>query len=281
MDFIAFITTLYFSFANNSLHAILTRFKSISTFTHKDDKQVISESTKPCTLILVAAGRGKRFGGPLPKQYQSVADRPIIQWTIQHLHQHPLIKTILPVISPNDQGLWQEFADPDHRFAKLAEPVIGGEQRQHSVFNGLHKLREGLQKEDWVAIHDGVRPFVSSALLNTLLEARDHHNAMIPAVTLSDTIKEIDSNHTIVNTPDRAKLRAVQTPQLFQFGQIYSAHQHAMRDHFIGTDDASLMERMGQPVHIVPGDPQNIKITQPMDRYIAQRLLAPNEGDVE
>lgn len=227
-------------------------------------------------MIVVAAGQGRRFGTTLPKQYLTLQERPILYHTLKRLHDAPLIHTIIPVIAPDGEKLWQEIMTPWlSDLPKVTDPVAGGAERQHSVFQGILSLihKHGLKEEHWIGIHDGARPLVDQGLLTRLFQARDQSDALVPTVAPSDTIKRIDSEGKILNTPSRKTLRLVQTPQLFRLGLIHQAHQQAAINGFIGTDDASLVERMGGIVYGVEGTINNIKITRPLDRDLANLLL--------
>lgn len=225
-----------------------------------------------CTMIVLAAGRGQRFGGPLPKQYLPLHHRPLLWHTLSRLHQHPQIQTIIPVIAPDGAALWQEMMDPLLiHLPKVAPPVTGGEERQQSVFKALKTLN--LPESGWVGIHDGARPLVEAALLDRLLDARKRGDAIIPTLPASDTVKQVHGEGYVLTTLKRETIHLVQTPQLFRFKQILEAHQAAEKSHFIGTDDASLVERLGRRVIVVPGSPHNMKITHPLDQRVAEQLL--------
>ncbi len=232
-----------------------------------------------CTMIVLAAGRGERFGGPLPKQYLPLGNRPLLWHTLSRLHHHAQIDKIIPVIAPDGEDLWQRLMQPLLTdLPKVAAPVLGGRQRQHSVFNALRTL--ALADDAWIGIHDGARPLVDGALLDRLLEARNRGDAIIPALTASDTVKQVDPHGQIVTTLNRDSICFVQTPQLFRFRLIREAHQQAADDHFIGTDDASLVERLSHPVWVVPGGAHNIKITHPVDQTWAAWQLQGEKSNM-
>lgn len=235
------------------------------------------------TMIVLAAGRGQRFGGSLPKQYLPLRHHPILWHTLSRLHNHAQICKIIPVIAPNGEELWQKIMVPHlDALPKVTTPVEGGEERQHSVFKALLSLN--LEDNAWVGIHDGARPLVDQGLLDRLFQARDHSDAIMPAILASDTIKRINPQGYIIETLDRENIRLAQTPQLFRFGWILQAHQHAAKAHFLGTDDASLVERLqgtanlSCPVFVVPGNADMIKITRPLDRDLAEQLLQKEES---
>ncbi|WP_130470361.1 2-C-methyl-D-erythritol 4-phosphate cytidylyltransferase [Candidatus Magnetaquicoccus inordinatus] len=230
-----------------------------------------------CTMIVLAAGRGTRFAGQLPKQYLPLGHAPLLWHTLNRLHPHPCIDRILPVIAPAGEALWQEIMAPLlPQLPKVSLPVAGGTERQHSVFQALQSMHN--HDDHWVAIHDGARPLVDLTLLDRLFAARQQCDAIIPALLAADTVKQIDHQQYITATLNRQHICLVQTPQLFRLGVIRHAHQQAARDGFLGTDDASLVERLHRPVLMVPGSPWNIKITYPQDQHWAAWWLQHEES---
>ncbi|MBF0186216.1 MAG: 2-C-methyl-D-erythritol 4-phosphate cytidylyltransferase [Magnetococcales bacterium] len=230
-----------------------------------------------CTLIVLAAGRGERLGGPLPKQYLPLGPYPLLWHTLHRLHAHPLIAHIVPVIAPTGAALWQQIMGPWlPDLPKVAAPVAGGSERQHSVYQGLQAITQA--DDHWVAIHDGARPLVDQPLLDRLLAARADHDAIIPALMAGDTVKQINAQQQVITTLQRSSLCLVQTPQLFRLGLIRHAHQQAAAASFLGTDDASLVERLQLPVQVVAGSASNIKITYPQDRQWAAWWLQQEES---
>ncbi|MBF0296486.1 MAG: 2-C-methyl-D-erythritol 2,4-cyclodiphosphate synthase [Magnetococcales bacterium] len=233
-------------------------------------------------MIVVAAGQGRRFGGELPKQYQTLAGRPLLAHTLERLHAHPLVTAILPVIAPDGEPLWREVMGPHLAgWPRLLAPVPGGAERQASVLAGLTRL--DVPDDAWVGVHDGARPLVARVLLDRLLQARAGAVAIIPAVPLHDTIKMVDETDHIARTLDRSRLRGIQTPQIFRYGTLLRCHREAKRAGFVGTDDASLLERAGEPVLAVAGDERNLKITHPRDLAQAEAWLSAGseENDME
>ncbi len=225
----------------------------------------------PCTMLVVAAGRGSRFGGPIPKQYRSLGDEPLILHTLRRLHERPLIDTILPIIAADD-GHWPILVEPYlETLPKVRTPVHGGAERQSSVYNGLRALE--LPAHAWVGIHDGARPLIPQQVLDRLLASRKGCDGVIAALPVADTLKRADGNGFIVKTVDRAQLWQAQTPQIFRYGDILKAHEKAQEDGYLGTDDASLMERINSRVRLVQGDPLDQQITRSEDLAMAERLL--------
>lgn len=234
------------------------------------------------TMIVLAAGRGRRFGGPLPKQYMPLRNRPVLWHALCRLHSHTQVGSIVPVIAPDGEELWQEIMVPLlDTLPKVAAPVAGGDERQHSVFKALRALT--LAEDAWVGIHDGARPLVDPDMMARLFQARQVGDAILPVMPARDTLKRLDPRGHVVETLDRESVRLAQTPQLFRFGLIFRAHQQAAARAFLGTDDASLVEcmqgttRFSPEVVTVDGSANTFKITQSLDRDLAELLLQTEE----
>jgi 2-C-methyl-D-erythritol 4-phosphate cytidylyltransferase/2-C-methyl-D-erythritol 2,4-cyclodiphosphate synthase len=213
--------------------------------------------------LVVAAGRGHRAGGEIPKQYMTLAGRPLLRRTVAAFAGHGEIDAVRVVINPDDRALY----DAAVAGLTLLEPVAGGAERQDSVRNGLESLVEhGL---DNVLIHDAARPFVTADLISRTLAALDHGPGAIAAVPLSDTLKRGDG--MITETIPRDGLWRAQTPQAFHYDAILAAHRDAAGLSL--TDDAAVAERAGLAVTLVPGGEDNFKVTTPEDFERAQRML--------
>ena len=225
--------------------------------------------------LVVAAGRGLRFGGPIPKQWQDCAGTPLLARTLAALAAAPEISAILTVIHPDDIGVYEAAVVASGAGKLLLPAAFGGETRQISARNGLEAL--AALNPDIVLIHDGARPFVSPGLVARAVAAAQAHGAAVPGVAVTDTVKQVEETR-IVASPDRAALRAVQTPQACRFDLILAAHRAAPRHDM--TDDAAVAEAAGHAVHIFEGDPANIKVTTMSDLETAGRRFAPALTDV-
>lgn len=208
--------------------------------------------------LIVAAGRGQRAGSPLPKQYLALNGTPLLRHSVKAFIDSGLVDVVQVVIHPNDRPLHD---DAVKGFATL-EPCPGGASRQESVRLGLEALT--VEAPDLVLIHDAARPFVSAALIRSIIEALANNEAVIPGLAVTDTIKQVDGGGTVTANIDRESLRRAQTPQGFRFRKILYAHR-AMADVDGLTDDAAVAERAGLTVHVVDGDERNIKVTTPED----------------
>jgi 2-C-methyl-D-erythritol 4-phosphate cytidylyltransferase/2-C-methyl-D-erythritol 2,4-cyclodiphosphate synthase len=229
-------------------------------------------------ILVVAGGRGARAGEGLPKQYRRLAGRTVLAHTLAAMRAGAPEASITVVIHPDDRDLYSESlaeVSPELRVA-LTGPAIGGVSRQDSVRNGLEAIARAGAPEI-VLIHDAARPFVDAALIVRAIDAARAHGAAVPGVPLNDTVKEIDAHGLVTGTPERARLRAVQTPQAFRFPLILEAHRAADAGGREFTDDAMIAEAAGHSVMIFAGDPANIKLTTPEDfaRAMAQTGETP------
>jgi len=223
--------------------------------------------------LIPAAGMGKRMGASINKQYLLLAGRPILAHTLSVFEESPLIAGICLVIPADEIPFCREQVVDAGGFRKVIEIVPGGAERQNSVLNGLNALGRHADADDAVLIHDGVRPFVTPAMIaESIAIARSGDGALV-AVPAKDTIKSVQ-NGIVTGTPDRETLWQAQTPQSFLFSTIREAHLDAVESGFTGTDDASLIERRNGTVRIVTGDYRNIKITTPEDLILAEAFLA-------
>ncbi len=219
------------------------------------------------TAVIVAGGSGLRMQSSIRKQYLELDGLPVLSHTLKVFFDCPLISTICLVIPREDHDYCMNNVVNPLSPVKPFSLVDGGAERQQSVYNGLKSL--SLNPEDLVVIHDGVRPFVSAMNIRDCVESAITHGAAILAVPVSDTLKAEDSNGTIDKTLDRNRVWAAQTPQVFSYGLICSAHEAAISTRLVATDDSSLVEAIGWKVKLVPGSRINMKITSPEDLVLA------------
>lgn len=215
-----------------------------------------------CVALIVAAGRGHRFGADMPKQYLELGGRKVLAHSLAAFATHPEISGVRAVIHPDDRLLYDQAAHG----LKILEPVHGGAARQDSVRLGLESLEAN--PPDYVLIHDGARPFIEAGVISRAIAALSQHAGAIPAVPVADTLKRGDQG-MIVGTQDRAHLWRAQTPQAFRYKDILAAHR-AMAGQEL-TDDAAVLEAHGLHVALVPGDEQNVKITTRHDLDLAEK----------
>jgi 2-C-methyl-D-erythritol 4-phosphate cytidylyltransferase len=220
--------------------------------------------------IIVSAGKGQRFMERKKKQFHLLADKPILAHTLDQFEACSLVRSILLVVSEEDMGYTLKEIVEKYKYRKIAQIVPGGKQRQDSVKNGMDALAKVV---DIVMIHDGVRPFVTRAMIEDSIHSAERFGAVVVAMPVKDTIKMSNPDGTVLKTLDRESLWQTQTPQTFQAKVIREAYTKAAEDGFVGTDDASLVERLGVKVHILPGSYTNIKITTPEDLILAHLFL--------
>jgi 2-C-methyl-D-erythritol 4-phosphate cytidylyltransferase len=222
------------------------------------------------SAIIVAAGKGNRMKGATRKQYLELSGRPVLAYSVISFDACSLIGDIFLVVPPKDINDCQKKIISFLDLKKKVHLIPGGVHRQESVYNGLKALNKNT---DTVVIHDGVRPFIRSEdLAACILGARDV-GACILGTPASDTLKRVDKSFMIKETLDRETIWFSQTPQVFQYDLILKAHETARRDGVIGTDDASLVEKLGKEVKILSGSRFNIKITVKEDLAVAQALF--------
>ncbi|MCL5991497.1 MAG: 2-C-methyl-D-erythritol 4-phosphate cytidylyltransferase [Bacteroidetes bacterium] len=215
-----------------------------------------------CAAIIPAAGIGTRFGGSMPKQFSEYESIPILIHTLKLFERINEVTSVIVAITPS----WEDYTNEMisiHGLNKVNKIIAGGMERQDSVFNALITL--GTNVYDIILIHDAVRPFVSPELVRKIILLSNEFGAVIPALKPKETIKQIDENGMVQKTLDRSVLCAVQTPQGFKKGIIFSAYKKAMEENFYATDDAALVEFAGFPVKVIDGEETNIKITTQFD----------------
>ncbi|HEY6831015.1 MAG TPA: bifunctional 2-C-methyl-D-erythritol 4-phosphate cytidylyltransferase/2-C-methyl-D-erythritol 2,4-cyclodiphosphate synthase [Pseudolabrys sp.] len=225
--------------------------------------------------VVVAAGRGLRAGGDVPKQFRRIGGETVLRRTLSMLVEAPNLSLVQPVIRAEDRSLFEDATSA----MQILPPVFGGATRQASVRAGLEALAS--HAPDIVLIHDAARPFASPALIARAIAAAEKTGAAIPALPVSDTVKSVDAQGLVDKTLDRTTLRTIQTPQGFAFKPLLEAHRraaHEGRDDF--TDDAALAEWAGMKVAVFEGEPGNIKITTPDDFARAEAAQLAALGDV-
>ncbi len=219
--------------------------------------------------LVLAAGRGERLRQPLPKAWVPLAGRPLLQWTLEALLAVPELDRVVPVLPPGADSAWAALEAGIEERARLAPPVVGGAQRQDSLRAGMAALPPAA---DWVLVHDAARPWVRAEAVRRVVAAARAGGAALLATPVRDTIKRVRDGR-VVETPDRAECWAAQTPQVFATALLREALAKAEAEGFLGTDDAQLVERLGAPVTVVPGDADNWKITGPEDLPAAEERL--------
>ncbi len=220
---------------------------------------------KKCGAVIVAAGSASRMGG-IDKVMAPLGGEPMIARTVRAFQECDAVSEVVIVTR---EDLILPITALCKEFPKVTAVVAGGKSRQESVGKGLSALSKDVKL---AAIHDGARPLITWQLIDWVIRAANTYGAAAPAIPVKDTIKTVEG-FIVVNTPDRSKLRAVQTPQVFDIDLLKGALLKAYQDGAEVTDDWSAVERLGMKIKIVEGDEKNLKVTTPLDLKIAEMLL--------
>lgn len=224
------------------------------------------------TLVIPAAGSGERMQKEVPKPYLNLKGIPILERTIRRFLELEGLEQITVVTSESYIKLTRDMLSSLLPDTMHGEVVLGGEERQHSISNALSQIIEA----DLVIVHDAVRPFVKQEHIESCCEAAFEVGAAVLGIPATDTIKYVTEDFYIENTPPRTVMWQTQTPQVFQREVLIKAYKQAEKDDFLGTDDSSLVERMGQKVKMIEGDRMNLKITYPQDFETAKLMIDQN-----
>ena len=221
-------------------------------------------------VVIVAAGSGRRMAGddglPVDKMFLPLLGRPVLAHAVSAFEECPQVAEIALVLGEHNLEQGRNLAAREG-WRKLKHVCLGGERRQDSVKAGLDRLHGC----DWILVHDGARPCVTAELVAAGISRAWETDAAIPVVPLSDTVKRLDGDGRVVETPPRSELWAVQTPQVFRADLLRRAYASSLDD---ATDDASLVERMGHAVSVYPGSPENVKVTTQVDLLLAEAILS-------
>lgn len=221
------------------------------------------------SVIIPAAGSGSRLGTETPKPFLQIGGMTILERTIRCFDRPDRVSSIIIPVSAD----WLDFTRNLVKSINVSpsiQVVQGGAERMYSINNALTFVSE---KTTYVAVHDAVRPFVSPNLFDSLVEAVQTYNAVIPGISVTDTIKVKDEGGFIASTPNRDSLVAVQTPQIFRRELLVEAYKNALSNGYLGTDDASLVELLGHKIRLIAGDINNFKITWPDDIQKAEKII--------
>ena len=214
-------------------------------------------------IIIVAGGKGLRMGGDIPKQFLPVCGKPVLMRTLEAFHAYDASMHLILVLPVSQQTYWKQLCE-EYQFDLVHEIADGGETRFHSVKNGLALVKE----EGLVGVHDGVRPFVSQEVIARCYEEALSLKAVIPVIGVVETVRHLTEDGS--ETVPRDQYKLVQTPQVFDSVLLKQAYQQPYTELF--TDDASVVEALGEEVHLVEGNRENIKLTTPFDLKLAELL---------
>lgn len=224
--------------------------------------------------VIPAAGQGKRMDAGISKQWIELLGKPVLAHTLDVFEKDPACAGIILVGREQELQQMQDFIQT-FQYTKVRQIVPGGKERQQSVYEGLKKVPEDA---DLVLVHDAARPFITIDSIGQLVNKAVDTGSAVLAVPVKDTVKRV-VQHQVEETIDRSSLWAVQTPQAFRLSIVKRAHEEADSDGYLGTDDASLVERIGETVAIVMGDYHNIKLTTSDDLLYGQAILLERQGE--
>lgn len=221
-------------------------------------------------VVVAAAGTGSRMGMATNKQYLLLNAKPVLSYCLDFFESLAVVDQVVVVCRADEQDYCRKEIIAPYGYRKVTAVLAGGPERQDSVWNGLISLPPdtGL-----VAVHDGARPLLSKSMFDRIIKAAQRWGAAVPGIPPKDTLKSVDGDQFVRQTLDRGSIVAVQTPQIFGFGDLLQAYRRAQEEGFRGTDDASLFERYIGRVKVVAGDYRNLKITTPEDLALAEVLL--------
>ena len=232
--------------------------------------------------IITAAGKSTRLKGSVSKQFINIYGKPVLVHTLTVFQNSPKIKEIYVTIPDNYLNFCNKKIIKKYSFDKVKKLIVGGNSRQESVYNALREVSSSCRI---ILIHDGVRPIITTSEVDFIINKLIHENksdsnvkGVIMAAPANETIKKVDNDDIIEATIPRSKVWYAQTPQAFFYNVIMEAHRKALKDNFIGTDDSSLVERMGWKIKVLRGRHENIKITIPTDLFLAELMITKNNA---
>lgn len=222
------------------------------------------------SAIILAGGKGKRMRSAISKQFIDIKGKPIIYYTLNKFSENKKIDNIIVVLPEDEVKYFKENILKKYEL-RINKIVIGGKERQDSVYNALKSLKNS--STDIVLIHDGARPFISERIINEGIKFAEIYGAAAPGVMPKDTIKVKNEKNFSVDTPNRANLVSIQTPQVFKFDEILECHEKIRYNGKMVTDDTMVVEKYGYSVYLYDGEYTNIKVTTPEDLILAERLI--------
>ena len=222
------------------------------------------------SAIILAGGKGKRMGSAISKKFTDIKGKTIIYYTLKKFSENKKIDNIIVVLPEDEVKYFKENILKKYEL-RINKIVIGGKERQDSVYNALKSLKNS--STDIVLIHDGARPFISERIINEGIKFAEIYGAAAPGVMPKDTIKVKNEKNFSVDTPNRANLVSIQTPQVFKFDEILECHEKIRYNGEMVTDDTMVVEKYGYSVYLYDGEYTNIKVTTPEDLILAERLI--------
>lgn len=233
------------------------------------------------TALIAAAGKGERMGAPLPKQFLPVGGVPLLVHALRPFEKVKEVTEVFLIIPPGKEDYCQREIVEKYALQKVTKLIVGGQERQESVSQGLGEVSPSTEV---VVVHDGVRPCVTEDMIRDAIRVAGMSHGAVVGIPVSETVKETtlqEGRPEIIRTLDRSRLWLAQTPQAFPLAVLVEAHEKARHDAFTGTDEASLVERLGYHVIMVMGSPFNMKVTTPQDLILAEQILEESAKNCE
>jgi 2-C-methyl-D-erythritol 4-phosphate cytidylyltransferase len=221
-------------------------------------------------LIIPAAGTGTRFGESYPKQFYKIKGKELLAYTLENFINFPELEKIVIATSKSYFDKVKKIIEKIH-LKKETQLVEGGEHRQDSVYNAFCQLDGNLS--DKVIIHDAVRPFVPFDFMQRLIDASRRYKCVVPGIPVPDTLKKINNQNFVERTLQRDLIRAIQTPQIFSYGILSKSFRYLKKNPFVATDEATIVEKMGEKIFVIEGCLQNIKVTTKQDIYFIRYIM--------
>jgi 2-C-methyl-D-erythritol 4-phosphate cytidylyltransferase len=231
--------------------------------------------------VILVAGKGERFAQDFPKQFSKLAGRRVVEYTLDVFEKSEDIDFILVVSNDLYEDLIWEIIQ-ENKYKKIMKVISGGSSRFESTLYAIKAL-DNCSENDNIVFHDGVRPFVTNEIIKRCIKALKKYNAIDTAIDSSDTVIEVDSNNFIKNIPDRSFMKRGQTPQAFKYGTIKQAYEKALQEkrYNFTCDCGVVLSMLDEKVYVVYGDEKNIKITYPIDLYIAEKFIQMGVGGID
>jgi len=228
--------------------------------------------------IVLASGQGKRMKAGKNKVFLELQGKPLVYYSLKIFQESEKIDLIVLVCKRNEKSFFQEIIK-EYKFDKVQDLTEGGQARQDSACNAVFYLEKVLPKKEKsiVLFHNGANPFATDGEISESIQMAEKYGACVVAHPTKDTVKEVDGDGKVIKTLERKKLWNMQTPQAIEFELAKKAFGQAKRDNFIGTDDVSLVERLGEPVKVIEGSEFNFKVTTPVDLVLAEIILNNNQ----
>jgi len=228
--------------------------------------------------IILASGMGKRMGSKKNKTLLNLGGKPLVYYAIENFQKSTSIDKIILVVKEGEEKIFEEIVKRYH-FHKVIAIILGGQERQDSAYNGVIFIKKNLAnlKDTILLFHNGANPFVTKEEIREVIANAKHYGASVVAHKTKDTVRQVDKNGISLGVIDRSNLWNMQTPQAIRLSLAVEAFSKAKEDNFLGTDDVSLVERIGKKVKVITASANNFKVTTPIDLELAKIIINKNK----